>query len=311
MLNQAATWLQTTFGVAPETQSRIAASLVALFLAWLARRLVLAVVRRRVHDLRLRYRWNKLTIWLTAPIALVLVGRIWFEGIQSLATFLGLVSAGIAIALKDLVANLAGWGFILWRRPFDVGDRIEIGPFSGDVIDVRIFQFTLLEIGQWVDADQTTGRIVHVPNGMILSQPVANFTKGMFYIWDELGLTVTFESNWQDAKSILEEIVERHTGHLAEDARKQIETASTRFLIPDAALTSAVYTAIVENGVRLTMRYLCVPGQRRASAQVLWEDALRRYAERDDIELAYPTQRFFDRGAEGVPQVLQRRSKAG
>lgn len=312
MLDKAATWFQTTFGVAPDTQGKLTASLVAVFLVWLARKLVLAVVKRRVADPRLRYRWHKSTVWATAPIALVLVGRIWFEGIQSLATFLGLVSAGVAIALKDLVANIAGWGFILWRRPFELGDRIEIGAISGDVIDVRLFQFTLLEIGQWVDADQSTGRIVHVPNGMVLNHPVANYTKGMWCIWDELGVTVTFESNWERAKGLLEQIILRQTGGLADLARKQLETASTRFLLPNEALTPAVYTAVAANGVRLTMRYLCEPRKRRVTAHLLWEEALRAFAAHSDIEIAYPTQRFFDRAGEPAAfELSSRAAKAG
>lgn len=89
-----------------------------------------------------------------------MIGRVWFEGIHSIATFLGLLSAGVAIALKDLLANLAGWGFIMWRRPFEVGDRVQIGNDTGDAIDLRIFQFTLMEIGNWVEADQITGRTI-------------------------------------------------------------------------------------------------------------------------------------------------------
>src|SRR5437870_943240 len=104
------------------------------------------------HVSRLRYRWQKATAYITTPIALLIVGRIWFAGFQSIATFLGLVSAGIAIALKDILVNLAGWVFIIWRRPFALGDRIQIGQHAGDVIDVRLFQFTLNEIGNWVQA---------------------------------------------------------------------------------------------------------------------------------------------------------------
>lgn len=91
----------------------------------------------------------------------------WFKGIQSLATFLGLVSAGLAIALKDLVTGLAGWIFIIWRKPFGVGDLIQIGNNSGDVIDIRPFKFIIMETGNWVDADQSTGRITHIPNSSV------------------------------------------------------------------------------------------------------------------------------------------------
>ncbi|HAW79639.1 MAG TPA: mechanosensitive ion channel protein MscS, partial [Balneola sp.] len=68
--------------------------------------------------------------------------------------YFGLLSAGLAIALKDPVTDLAAWMFIIWRKPFDVGDRIELGKSKGDVIDIRPFKFTILEIGNWVDADQ-------------------------------------------------------------------------------------------------------------------------------------------------------------
>jgi len=311
MLENLAAWLQQTQGIDSDLQRRIAGSLATILLLWIARRLVLAVVERRVNDPRMRYRWQKTTTWVSAPIALMLVGRIWFEGIQSLATFLGLVSAGIAIALKDLVANLAGWGFILWRRPFEVGDRIEIGPWSGDVIDVRIFQFSLLEIGNWVDADQSTGRIVHVPNGKVLGEPLANYSRGMRFVWDELHVTVTFESDWQKAKQLLEEIVQRRTAHLATEAERQLKAASSQFLLLPSALTPAVYTSVVESGVRLTMRYLAELGRRRAAAQDLWEDALRAFSAAEAIELAYPTQRFFDRNAEGAQRAPARPAKVG
>src|SRR2546425_13182228 len=72
---------------------------------------------------------------ITTPIGLLVIGRIWFAGFQSIATFLGLVSAGVAIALKDILVNLAGWVFLMWRRPFALGDRIQIGQHAGDVID--------------------------------------------------------------------------------------------------------------------------------------------------------------------------------
>src|SRR5436309_2546056 len=132
----------------------------------------------------------------------------------AIATFLGLFTAGLAIALKDIVANLAGWAYIVWRRPFDVGDRVQIGPHAGDVIDLHLFQFTLNEIGNWVKADQSTGRIIHIPNGKVLSEPLANYDKGFRYIWNEIPVVISFESDWKQAKRLLEAIVVKHAEHL-------------------------------------------------------------------------------------------------
>ena len=75
-----------------------------------------------------------------------MLGRLWIQGFESLATVLGLVAAGIAIALNDVLTNIAGWIYILWDAPFAIGDRIEIESSQGDVIDIGLFKFTLLEV---------------------------------------------------------------------------------------------------------------------------------------------------------------------
>ena len=98
---------------------------------------------------------------------MLVVWPIWLEGIRSFATYFGLLSAGLAVALKDPITNLIGWAFIIWRKSFEVGDRVEIGEYAGGVVDQRIFQFSLMEISNWVAADQSTERILHVPNGMV------------------------------------------------------------------------------------------------------------------------------------------------
>ena len=81
---------------------------------------------------------------------------------------------------------------------------------AGDVIDIRLFQFSINEIGNWVDADQSTGRIIHIPNGIVFTEPQANYTAGFQYIWNEIPVLVTFESDWKKAKQILTDIVNHH-----------------------------------------------------------------------------------------------------
>jgi small-conductance mechanosensitive channel len=175
----------------PQLRHRLLVSVATLVVVGLTRWLILKVLERRIEDVRIRYRWKKTSLYVSFFVVTFIIGRLWFEGFQSLATYLGILSAGLAIALKELVANFVGWAFILWRRPFEVGDRIQIGGVAGDVIDLRIFQFTLLEIGNWVDADQSTGRVIHVNNGKVFSEPLANYSKGFAYIWNEIPVLVT------------------------------------------------------------------------------------------------------------------------
>ena len=296
-------WLQQRLGLSPAVQTHLLVTVLVIAGLWLLERLILAVVYRRVTDAWTRYRWRKATTYVFLIVGVVVVGREWLEGggVRSFATFFGLVSAGIAIALKDPLVNLAGWAFIVWRRPFDVGDRIEIAGHKGDVIDIRLFQFTLNEIGVWVEADQSTGRIIHIPNGKVFTDPVANYDKGFSYIWNEVPVVVTYESNWKKAKEILTAIAFKHAEHLTAEAERDLLTASRQYLINYKKLTPIVYTSTVDFGVRLTIRYLIEPRRRRGTVSAIWEDILGEFATCPDIDLAYPTMRVYRNVVEGKP----------
>ena len=266
MKQQLFDWLQTAIKIPAEFSGKLLSSLAVILLLLLIRMLVLKAVWRRTESFQVRYHWRKFSNYVAFFLAIIFLGRVWFEEFQSVATFFGLLSAGLAIALRDPIVNLAGWLFILWRRPFTVGDRIQIGAHAGDVIDTRIFQFTLMEIGGWVDADQSTGRIIHVPNSKVFTESQINYTEGWFdYIWNEIPVLVTFESSWKDAKEILGEIIERHAGHLISPAQYKMKEASRQFMIFSPNLAPSVITTVAESGVLLTLRYLCDPRRRRDS----------------------------------------------
>jgi small-conductance mechanosensitive channel len=270
---------------------------------FLLRPIVIAIVSRRSDDITTLYRWRKASEYTALILGLYLISRIWFTSTQSLATYLGLLSAGLAIALQDPIANFVGWLFIVWRRPLEVGDRIEIGPYAGDVIDIRFFQFSLMEIRAWVDADQSTGRVLHVPNKKIFSDGIANYHRGFAYIWHEIPVEITFESDWRKAKKLLAGIAERHSIHHEEKARAQIRKAAKRYMINYDNLTPIVYTKVNPSGVLLTLRYLSDPRQRRATEEKIWEDILDAFEVEPKIEFAYPTQRIYYHPAEGRPSL--------
>ena len=159
----------------------------------------------------------------------------------------------------------------------------------------------IVEIGNWVGDDQSTGRIIHVPNGRVFSETLANYSKGFRYIWDEVSVLITFESNWRDAKAIVTDIVEHHAAHLSERAEMRLREASRNFMIFYNKLTPIVYTRVEDSGVQLTLRYLTEPQKRRERKQALWEDILDAFGRRDDIDFAYPTQRMYFNVREGKP----------
>jgi small-conductance mechanosensitive channel len=291
-------WLQSQFDIRSQFYQNLILSIGVLLTLWLLRRWIIHLSTRNTDDIRVRYQWRKTTTYLYYITVAVLLGFIWLGDLTNLATYLGLVSAGLAIALSDPIANIAGWIFIFWRHPFHVGDRIQIGEYSGDVIDVRIFQFTLLEIGNWVDADQSTGRMINIPNRMVFSHPLANYSKGFQFIWNEIPVLITFESDWRKAKRILNSIISKHEQDFRQDVEAQLQRTAQDYLIYTPVVTPIVYTDVKDSGVLLTIRYLCKPHERRMSTEVIWEDILENFQQNADIQLAYPTTRFYNASTE-------------
>jgi small-conductance mechanosensitive channel len=280
-------------GIPTDVVWRAFGTAVVVVLWLVVGRLSRRVVARAIDDEASRYQMSRVVGYVIALVGLIALAKLWFQGVTGVATYFGLLSAGVAIALQDPLINLAGWLFILIRRPFRVGDRIQVGPSTGDVVDIRPFRFLMLEVGNWVNADQGTGRLLHVPNGHVFKHTVANYDEAFGYIWNELEVTVTFESDWRRAKKTLQAILEEEAETIDVHVRKRIDDAAHTLHIKMPKLTPVVWTSVVDSGVRLTMRYLCKPRARRSSSAHIWERILDAFGPMPNVDFAYPTTRHI------------------
>lgn len=276
--------------IEPELRNRILQTILIGFVMWLINKISLKLIYRGdAMELRRQYHYRKFIEYTSFIIGILIIGNLWIGNFHSVTTFLGLLSAGIAIALKDIFVNIAGWAFIYLRKPFDVGDRIQIGEVQGDVIDLRLFQFSLLEIGNWVDADQSTGRVIHVPNGKVFMDAQANYSTGFNYIWNEQNIYITLRSDFKKTKEILLDILNTHLEEDLKKAEKVFRKAKQDHLIVYKQFTPMIFTKITERGVQLSMRYLCDPKKRRMFEHAITESILERLGPENNIRLAYPT----------------------
>ena len=293
MTQEIISYFQEYWQLSPELQYKIFHTVLSVFALVLLKVIALKIVFRRFQQVKDRYFWKNSVNNTYYFLLLVFLFNIWVEQVESLATLVGLVGAGLVIALQAPVMNIVGWIFIIIRKPFDVGDRIEINGVAGDVIDIRFFQFTINEIGNWVAADQSTGRIIHIPNGEIFKASQANYDQGFSHVWDEISLRVTFDSDWKKAKQLCEKIVNEHAEELSFSAKRKLLEASKKFMIFYSNLTPFVYTSVEDYGIKLTMRYLTLPKKRRVAQHEIWEDILETFQKHPDIHYAYPSQRIY------------------
>jgi len=285
--------LQELTGFDPDFQEKVISTVLALLFFWFIKHIVLKLLNKSVKDDITKLRWQKSITPVYYAILIFTIGRIWILAFHSLANYLGLVSAGIAIALKDPLVNVFAYTYIIGRKPFSVGDRVKVDGISGEKIDVKLFQFSIMEIGDWVKGDQTTGRIVQIPNGHVFTKPVTNYSDGFNFIWEELNVLITFESDWNKTKEILQHILDYKTKPWSEDAINQIKKRDKDFLIFNTTTKPTLFLNVEASGVNFTMRYMVNPRKRRWCQQIVWEEVLTEFANNKDIELAYPTTRFY------------------
>lgn len=280
---------------------RLIDSALAFIFFLLLRWALLRIFSRFPHEKQKAFLWRKAATYCSVSVLALLLALVWLRGFHSLSTFIGLLSAGLAIALKDPITNIAGWLFILIRKPFETGDRVQVGEYAGDVIDIDIFQFTLMESGTaGASKDIRTGRLIKISNSAVFTEPQINFTKGWFeYIWNTMEVCVTFESNWKKARAILHEIATAESEDTGRRAKETITRAAEKYMVLDMGVEARVLAAIAENGVVLTAVYLCDPRSRRSSSSRFSEQLLERFDREDDIAFAYNTQRSFSNAAEG------------
>lgn len=201
---------------------------LAIFGVVLALVIILARVWRRavfryVHDARRRYQFlllRRIVLW--CAIAITIAFALATE-IGSIATFAGLITAGIAVALQNVIMAVAGYFFLIGRYGVKVGDRVQISGVTGDVIDIGLIRLHLMEIGGPETDRQVTGRVVVFSNAVVF-QPTASFYKqipGTSFVWHQVTLTLVPEDDYTLAEKRILGAVEKVYSEYKEAIEKQ------------------------------------------------------------------------------------------
>ena len=217
-----------------------------------------------VNDKKKFFRNRKIRIILTA-ISFVLVFLLWGEKLSGLITFISLISAGLTIAVREIIFNFFAGIYINITRPFEIEDRIEIDDVMGDVISKHALGFEILEIGKRVYGEQSTGRIIHIPNSYIFTKTLKNYTKVFKYIWDEIKVDVSLDADIRKTEEILYEIVFdnetlREIPKKMEDA---VDEAILEYRIYYNNLDPIIYIKIERSHIEMYIRYLVHPKKSR------------------------------------------------
>lgn len=188
----------------------------------------------------------------------ILLTPVWLYNSSELLTFLGLFSAGMAFAFRDVVANFLGWSIINSHKIYEVGDRIRIGNNIGDVLKIDWFHTTIVEVkkenGYY---GQSTGRYILIPNIKILTEEVVNENNSFPYTWNEITFKVPSDSNWKKAKEVIFQAADETLGNYTSKIKSALEHASKEYPIYYKNISHTIYTSFEEDKIILKLRFMC------------------------------------------------------
>lgn len=225
---------------------------------------------------RKKYKLNKKIHLLISVFIIIAFIIIWQNYFKNFLTLISFVSAALTFALRDIILNFFSGIYIKLNKPFSVEDRIEINDNIGDVININYLSFEILEVKEEEKGEQSTGIIVQIPSSKIFSYAVKNYSKAFKYIWKEMEVNVPIDSDIEKSKKELYKIINSNETlkKIPNKMKNQLNNVVGEYRIYYNNLEPIIYTSIVENHVKLTIRFLCHPKKVRNIESDIWNKIL-------------------------------------
>ena len=247
-------------------------------------------LKKKIPNLTVRYKSQK-GVEIIGYIVLLIIIITYFTGtIKDFTVIIGLFTAGLAFTLQELILSIAGSVYIFIVKVYTPGDRIEINGIKGDVIDVDSIYTTMMEIGQWVNSDNYTGRIVKLSNAFVFKGPVYNYSQDFPFIWDEFNLPIRYGSDIDLAKSIIIKTATETLSEYTMNSKAQWNAVVNKYYIEDAQVDPTLAITLTDNWIQFNLRYIVDFKKRRLTKHVL-HDKIRKEIEKtnDAVILASTT----------------------
>ncbi|MDT8861035.1 mechanosensitive ion channel family protein [Alkalihalobacillus sp. MEB130] len=248
-------------------------------------RIINKVLFKTIKDNGIYYTTRKRLYYLHSVVLIIIFVILWSESRLDLTIYVGFISAGIAIALREIFTNIAALIIIVIKRPFEVGDRIFVNNLAGDVIDQKLFHFVVMEVSNKIESEQTTGKIVHIPNNYLFIHPISNSSKGFGYIWNEMDVRLTIDSDWEEANRHFQTILNKYSEHLTSEANTKVYEASKKYLLHSQDFTPTIFLTVKDGHIKLTLRYLTDSRTSKATEDLIWREILLFVKETDKVQL--------------------------
>ncbi len=256
-------------------------SILIILIVQIIRRILLKIFYKKHSNSKEKYMYNKKGSAISTGLIIVFLFLIWEDYLKDFMTFITFISTAITLSLKDFIFNFFSGIYIRTSKIFSLEDRIEIDDLKGDVVNINKTGFDLLEIDDRVYGEQSTGRIVHVPNSIVFTYPVKNYVRAFKYIWDEINVKIPLDANIYKTKKELYKIINKNSTvrKIPDKMIDEVNHACSDYRIYFNNLSPIIYIEIVDNHIELYLRFLVHPKKKRNIENSIWLDILNCYKE--------------------------------
>ena len=237
-------------------------SLVVIAIVQLIRYVIIKLSFKKDLKKKKKYMYFKGGAVLSRIIIIILLTFMWIDYLKS---------------IKEIIFNFFAGIYIRTSKVFSLEDRIEVDGIKGDVVNINRTGFDILEVGERVNGEQSTGRIVHVPNAIVFTHPVKNYVKAFKYVWDELKITVPIDADITKIKKELYKIINKNSvvKHIPDKMKEEVSESSAEYRIYFNNLDPIIYVELVDGNVDMYMRFLVHPKKQRNIENSIWLDILK------------------------------------
>ncbi len=257
--------------------TKLAELALSLFFIFLLVRFAKLLVTNNIDNKDLRYKTRKAFGLSGYVLALVTAIAIFSNQLSNLPVLIGLLGVGLGFALRELIQSLIGWAVITFGNLYKPGERIKLGGMMGDVMDIGPLTTTLMECGDWVKSDLYNGRVVYLPNNIVLREQVQNYSVDFPFLWDEIVVPVRTDSDHKLARNILLEVGKREQAATMSEAQQYWSNFMLHHRAEDARLDVVVTMSFDANWIEFTLRYLVDYSRRRATKDILFTAILDEF----------------------------------
>lgn len=226
-----------------------------------------------------RFMFHQTTDIILNLICIVLIILLWLPYLKNILTVISFISAGITIAIRDIILNLFAGLYIKTKRPFKIEDRINIDGITGDVVLINNLSFKVLEVGDRINGEQSSGLIINIPNSFIFSKTLKNYNTAFKYIWDEIIIRIDINADLEKNKNEIMEIINSNeiVSKIPKKMEKAVRNATIDYRIYYNHLEPIIYTKVNGNYIELTLRFLTHPKKSRIIEDYIWTNILKKY----------------------------------